>query len=442
MPYEWHLETTQGAARLRCEYVAPAEKPHLKPYGWSARHGADVLTEESAPKGEKGMSNKSRNRMKFALGSLPWELLGERLVMLSLTYPGDWGTWVPDGRVWNRQRRAFLERWRRKWGDPMGVWVKEFQESGRPHLHLYLAVPDSVPDQEFEGLRARTLLRKSLERKYGKYEGRAKLPPIGGQYGGEFAMWLRTAWSEVVGTQGVVKAHHARGVDVTVSFWTDEEARTRDRVTVAKYLAGESGKFAQKKPPAGFFHVGRYWGVIGEHLGFTVAEEDSIVAAAVAYELEHRMERLVRGRMLKQFGHSGLLSRRRAGTGITVLDLRPHETERLLRWSMAAAERKNARRRAKGEPELTEWGPSYYGFPPDVLARLGGEDPSEYVPRRRRRRGPCGCEFGTACNECITVEEIEHANRYGVLCTGDRYCDLCFDPDLHLTERQRASIGL
>jgi hypothetical protein len=95
--------------------------------------------------------------------------------------------------------------------------------------------------------------------------------------------------------------------------------------------------------------------VIGEHLGFTVAEEDSIVAAAVAYELEHRMERLVRGRMLKQFGHSGLLSRRRAGTGITVLDLRPHETERLLRWSMAAAERKNARRRAKGEPELTEY---------------------------------------------------------------------------------------
>jgi hypothetical protein len=125
------------------------------------------------------------------------------------------------------------------------------------------------------------------------------------------------------------------------------------------------------------------------------------------------------------------------------LNLRPHDTERLLRWSYAAAARKNDRRRAKGEPELTDWGPSWYGLPPDVLAAMGGEDPAEYVPVRRRRRGPwCECEFGQACAECITVEEIEHANRYGILCPGDRYCDLCFDPDLHLTERQRASIGL
>jgi hypothetical protein len=99
MPWEWHLETTQGAARLRRAWVAPAGQPHLKPHGWSARHAGDVLTEESAPKGDKGLSDRSRNRMRYALGSFPWEALGDRLVMLSLTYPGDWRSWVPDGRV-------------------------------------------------------------------------------------------------------------------------------------------------------------------------------------------------------------------------------------------------------------------------------------------------------------------------------------------------------
>lgn len=434
------METGRGAARLVRQWVPPEDRPHLKFHGWSARHGA-VLTEESTPKGGNGLSSKSRNRMRFTLASLPWEVLGDRLVMLSLTYPGEWRTWVPNGRVWEAHRRAFIERWRRTWGEPMGVWVKEFQESGRPHLHLYMAVPDAVPQEEFEGLRERTLLRKTLERKHGKYEGRAKLPAIGGQYGGEFAMWLRTAWSEIVGTQGVVRAHHARGVDVTVSFWTDEEARTRDRVAVAAYLAGESAKLAQKRPPEGFWGVGRYWGVIGEKYGFVPAVSDVGVPGAVAYELERRMARLVQARMLKKWDHRGAMGQRRLGSGVMVLNMRPEDTERLLRWSNEAAERKNARRRAKGEPELIEWGPTYYGLPPDVLAAVGGEDPSEFR-RARRRRGPCGCELGTACNECITDDEIAHVQAYGVLCSGRRYCERCFDPDLHLTDRQRASIGL
>ena len=189
--------------------------------------------------------------MRWQFVALPWELLGPRLVMLSLTYPGQWRRWVRDGREFDAHRRRFLERWRRKWGAPMGVWVKEFQESGRPHMHLYLAVPDEVPAHEYEALRARTMLRHRLERKHGRYKGRAKLPAISKEYGGDFAMWLRDSWSEVVGTQGVDRAHHARGVDVAVAFWTDEVAETKSRVEVAAYLAGESAKWAQKKPAGG-----------------------------------------------------------------------------------------------------------------------------------------------------------------------------------------------
>jgi hypothetical protein len=31
--------------------------------------------------------------------SLPWELLGPRPALISLTYPGDWQRWVPNGRA-------------------------------------------------------------------------------------------------------------------------------------------------------------------------------------------------------------------------------------------------------------------------------------------------------------------------------------------------------
>jgi hypothetical protein len=290
MANEWHLIVSPGAVRLAREWVTDPEHPDLRPFGWHQRWASSVAN--GLPKrrrGDSGQSFRSRTRMRWVFASLPWEMLGPRLVMLSLTYPGEWREWVPDGRVLEDHRRAFLERGRRRWGTPAGVWVKEFQESGRPHHHLYLAVPDAVPGHEYEALRQRTLMRHRLEQRYGRYEGRAKLPAIGRKHGGEFAMWLRDSWSEVVGTQGVVRAHHARGVDVAVAFWTDEVARTKDRVEVAAYLAGESAKWAQKKPPENFPRVGRYYGYVGRNLGFKPDEEDRVVSDAVAYELERRL---------------------------------------------------------------------------------------------------------------------------------------------------------
>jgi hypothetical protein len=255
------------------------------------------------------------------------------------------------------------------------------------------------------------------------------------EYGGDFAMWLRTSWSEVVGTQGRVKAHHARGVDVTVSFWTDEEARTRDRVTVAAYLAGESAKFAQKRPPEDFPGVGRYWGVIGKEHGFAPARSDVVVAHPVAYELERRLTRLIRARMLSKWGKVGAFDRRRVGSGVMALDLRPKDSERLLLWSEQAAARKNARRVAKGEPAMTEWGPTWCGLPPDIVASLGGEDPRP--DRGLRSRGPCGCRGRKFCGDCITDEELYQVTTYGCVCLGREWCEKCFDPERHLPEFMR-----
>ncbi|MEY2567378.1 MAG: hypothetical protein QOE35_1907 [Actinomycetota bacterium] len=284
--------------------------------------------------------------MRRLLLSLPLEMLGDRLVMLTLTYPGDWERWVPDGRVWERHRRAFAARWERRWGPLIGFWAKEFQKSGRPHLHLYVAVPDAVSDEDYDGLRERTKLRSRLERQYGRYEGRAKCPAIGGQYGGEFAMWLRTAWSEVVKTQGVVSAHHARGVDVAVSFWTDEQARTKDRVEVAAYLGAESAKWSQKAPPEGFTGVGQYYGRWGKAHGFNPVAERVALDEAVALEVEARLARWVRLKLLawrrgapeRAIGFDA----RREGDGVTAFGLGPEAAARILRYSEAAVLRRTA----------------------------------------------------------------------------------------------------
>jgi hypothetical protein len=431
MPSEWHLIVTRGAVRLRRDWVADPSNPSLRPFGWHSRWGRPGLG--AVPEvgiGDVGQSSRSRNRMRWLFASLPWELLGPRLAMLSLTYPGEWREWLPDGRALDGHRRAFLERWRRRWGPPMGVWVKEFQASGRPHLHLYLAIPDEVPTHEYEGLRQRTLLRHRLEREYGRYEGRRRLPAIGGKYGGSFAMWLRTAWSEVVGTQGVVAAHHARGVDVSVSFWTDEVALTKDRTEVAAYLAGESAKWAQKQPPENFRRVGRYYGHVGRGQGFKPVEVDMIVDDAIAYELEKRLARLVRARIIakrRRYGKTGPMNfdLRRPGSGVQALAVRHEDVPRIMRWCEAAANRKAARR---PDDEEFVWGASYAGHSAALLAGLGGEDARFWQVRDDLGKA-CGCGDAEVCDFCAPPQVLR-GWAAGCSCSGSEACIDCVDPKL------------
>lgn len=66
----------------------------------------------------KGMSKRSRREMWRWVLSLPFDILGERPLWITLTYPGDWRPWVPDGRTLERHRRAFGEAWYRGFGEP------------------------------------------------------------------------------------------------------------------------------------------------------------------------------------------------------------------------------------------------------------------------------------------------------------------------------------
>jgi hypothetical protein len=133
---------------------------------------------ERAGRGAAGISSRSRSEMWRQILSLPFDLLGDRPLWITLTYPRDWRRQVPDSRRLEAHRRAFGDRWRRNFGEPVGFWTKEFQlAEGRPHLHLLMKGPDSMPDADYRGFQERTRLAKANERTYGKYQGRAKTEP-------------------------------------------------------------------------------------------------------------------------------------------------------------------------------------------------------------------------------------------------------------------------
>ncbi len=69
---------------------------------------ARKAAQERLGRGAKGMSERSRREMWRWVLSLPFEMLGDRPLWITLTYPGDWRTWVPDGPTLERHRRAFF----------------------------------------------------------------------------------------------------------------------------------------------------------------------------------------------------------------------------------------------------------------------------------------------------------------------------------------------
>jgi hypothetical protein len=223
--------------------------------------------------------------MRLEFGALPWEMLGPRPVMLTLTYPGDWEQWVPNAEALRKHREALKERWRRRFGPPIGVWVTEFQKRGAAHFHMYLGLPDAVSDEEFLALQSRTMRRHILQRQVGPYEARKQLRAPSG----EFATWLRTAWWEVDGSGS--RAHYGRGVDLAVMFFSDKAEKTADRAKVAEYLWRESGKWAQKQPPEDFGSM-RFSGRWGAKQGFRPVMTEQKLSEGAYYELRRVLRRL------------------------------------------------------------------------------------------------------------------------------------------------------
>jgi len=78
-----------------------------------------------------GWSRRCALNLEWTLAVLDWPALGPRPVMVTLTYPHDWRSVVPNGRVLKKHMKRFERRWYRRWGgQAVAVWVLEFQGRG------------------------------------------------------------------------------------------------------------------------------------------------------------------------------------------------------------------------------------------------------------------------------------------------------------------------
>jgi hypothetical protein len=69
--------------------------------------------------------------------------------MVTLTYPGDWLTVAPNGKVVKAHLKAFRKRYERAWGEPLRcLWKLEFQRRGAPHVHMLMVPPHGRSDED------------------------------------------------------------------------------------------------------------------------------------------------------------------------------------------------------------------------------------------------------------------------------------------------------
>jgi hypothetical protein len=323
MPNEYTVQITRSAVRLQRRWVpGPDDRPPRRGGGTNA----GLAGASTAGRVIRGVSVRSLNELRFQLSGLVWEQLGPRPALVTATYPGDWLPWADSGPEIRRHIERFKSRWRDRWGEPIrGVWVREFQERGAPHWHLYVGLPAAVSDEDYDRLVRRTIRRKLLERQVGKYEARRRC----GLLRGEFGEWLLSAWSGAVGTPAD-SPHRRFGADVAPFFWgatvAEAAAGEVNWGRIADYLWKESGKLGQKTPPREFVSPGRTWGRWGVDVRLTEAELTSVVWA----ELRRVLLTLYRKRAAA-LGRK--LSEPRGRDGLTVFAIDKEQVIRLLRWA-------------------------------------------------------------------------------------------------------------
>jgi len=210
--------------------------------------------------------------------------LGERPVKCFFTYPEDWRSYCATDVQFNRQWDLFLGKWRQRWGEPVGYWVKEFQNRGAPHMNWVAQWPETADG--YEELRARTLRLAKAEGGGDIYRARGTKELLAGDFG----WWIRTAWAEVVtGNDGSSEArkHQARGVECRVNYWSERAEEFADRARVAWYVARDIGKERQKTAPEGWGRVRPWWGAVNMRSEPATVEE---VSYFVFVRLRSRLE--------------------------------------------------------------------------------------------------------------------------------------------------------
>ncbi|WP_343573434.1 hypothetical protein [Mycobacterium sp.] len=133
----------------------------------STRRSSSAADQRSAGAVITEWPRKSRSAMCRTFAELDYSPLvesGRVPATITLTYPGDWEVVAPDGASVKRHMMLWRKRFHREYGEPARyIWKLDFQRSGAPHIHLWMAPPISP-----------------------------------GRSGRRFAQWLSETWAEVV----------------------------------------------------------------------------------------------------------------------------------------------------------------------------------------------------------------------------------------------------
>lgn len=248
------------------------------------RLGEFVESEHDAPDRDyvragviREWSGKSRQNMLRTVAGLdlrPLMASGDPLGMVTLTLPGEWLSVAPDNDSWQVLVRKFRKRFERAHGRPLvGLWKKEFQRRGAPHLHILCGVPAMTVHHPKRVLRA----------------------PRIGVFGTDwtesrFELWLSEAWAAVVDHKDPV--HRARHLAAGTGVDFSKSPFMNDGVSLARYFLKHGSKTMDDKeyqhsvPEAWAEGAGRFWGTWGL----------SVVAAGarVSEDEGYRVKRVLR----------------------------------------------------------------------------------------------------------------------------------------------------
>jgi hypothetical protein len=157
-PESGRFRITIGPGVVRLGWTNPvrAEKASERAVN---HHRLDVATEVDRIKAGRDISDppgrvitewsrKSRAAMCRTFAQLDYTPLvecGRVPAMVTLTYPGDRESVAPDGASVKRHMMLWRKRFQREWGERARyIWKLEFQRRGAPHIHLWMAPPDTV----------------------------------------------------------------------------------------------------------------------------------------------------------------------------------------------------------------------------------------------------------------------------------------------------------
>lgn len=316
------MVVTPGGVRLRSEWHGDG------PSGGDGGRAGRTTGRSGSP--IRSFSAKARRDMRWTWNALPWHEI-PRLCMITLTLPGDWRQWCPDGETFKRQLRAFRMRWHRKWGQPRGTWVREHQprpsrpvwEQLAPHTHLCVGLPEGAV---------------------------LEADPTDGRLVWD---WARQAWWEIV--RSGERGHRYWGVHVRPCFYGRFGDGQTNSKRVGDYLWRESGKLAQKEAPEEFAGV-KWWDV----WGLMPVEHEREIGSAEFVQMRRPLRRKrdeIAGVRVKPRDFNGkLVPRRRElsrdGLSVTNLSDGMQFGSQLLRWAEEEVEMKGQKVLARKGPVI------------------------------------------------------------------------------------------